>query len=645
MFEPCFTLNDFNLQRSSNFGFGGFGELVYYRTYSRCDNGAQETWIDTVKRVINGIMSIRKWYYQQHNIPWYDGYWQDFARDMAVSMFKMEWLPPGRGLWAMGTPLMYERGSMALYNCAYTEINTLTDDLCWMMDALMHGVGVGFKPNRDDNIKLKPRVDTINYIVDDSREGWVNSVHKLLDYYLGYSPKPIFDYTQIRKAGEPLKTFGGTASGPQPLIDLHSNIITMCEEYIHNHHYDSVMLKTDLANLIGCCVVAGNVRRSAEIAISPVSDPIFMDLKDYNKYTYRKDFGWMSNNSVILESSDDFDRLGDIAYRVMQNGEPGYINYINLRVGRIGDNDYTEDQATGINPCGEIPLEDKEVCNVADTCPTRCASIKQWLNACMYATFYTSTVALLPTHQSITNSVVARNRRIGVGIVDFAEWKRQYGTHKVIRCLRRGYHEIRGYNKLYAREAGVPESIRVTTVKPGGTTTKLMGRIPGIMHPTATYMIRRIRVQKGTPFEKVLIDAHIPYEPCNAQPDYTNVFEYPVYNGEVRPIEDVSLWEQASNLVLLQREWADNAVSNTLIFKSTELNEIEHVLSSIAPVTKSVTMLPHMTDSYPQMPEEPISRIDYLKRVESISPIDWTTYRQPGVGEKYCDTESCSMSG
>lgn len=724
------------------FGYNGFGEIIFYRTYSRTmKDMEQESWADCVIRVTNGTFSIRKDFYMKNRILWDENFWQQYAAKFAYSMFRMQWLPPGRGLWAMGSNFVYERGAMALYNCAYTNIGnneTLSDDIVWLMDSLMHGVGVGFGPLRDDLTMYNPR-GSVTYRIPDSREGWCIATKLMLDAFLHGGPLPKFDYSNVRPAGLPIKGFGGISSGPEPLMILHKKIQEQCERW--EEHSDPVLFKTNIANLVGTCVVAGNVRRSAEIACGSVNDETFMDLKDYSLFPERAEWGWMSNNSCILDSDEDFSKLGEIARRVIKNGEPGFINKQNLRYGRIGKRKkkLREDEAVGFNPCGEIPLEHREVCNLSETLPTMCPSIDDWYKACEYATFYCSTVSLLPTHQEATNRVVARNRRIGVGIIDFTGWKHECGVHNVTRFLRNGYDIVRATNQWLNAEAGVPEAIRVTTVKPGGTTPKLPGKTSGIGHPTFHHTLRRFRVQVGTPFHSVLIKAGIPYE-VDFYSQNTDCFEYPILQGPAKPAEEVSLWEQANNLVLMQREWSDNAVSNTLYFRpkwrliehwnlqgkgsgnvvtdieeglnqfighttlsrlirengSTyiipdqykiilrfeecikivnswngedhamyssgtvrqivevkiyeydprhEEDDVEPVLSSIAPLVKSVSLLPHSAKGvYKQMPEEGISEEEYNSRLAMISPIDWSDFRgSDGIDERYCTGDACEI--
>lgn len=700
-----FNLNDehsdYLLGLVPKFGYDGFGEVVYNRTYSRkLHDQSQEQWADTVIRVINGTFSIRKDWYTKNMIEWNEDHWQKIAFAMSKSMFHMHWLPPGRGLWAMGTEFIYQRGSMALYNCAATVLGNnerFANDIDWMMDCLMCGVGVGFQPVRDDLRAYKP-VGTFIYDIDDTREDWAHATKLLIQAFTVPGSKlPVFRYHRIRVAGLPIKGFGGKSSGSGPLIQLHQFIIECFHRYMTQMDYDVVRLKTDIANQVGCCVVAGNVRRSAEIAIGKISDPVFKDLKDYDKYPDRQAYGYMSNNTVGLETDEDFDSLGEIARRVIIRGEPGVLNLKNFPYGRIGSKyPVREDKAFLLNPCGEIPLEDKETCNICETAPTVCPTPKDWYNACAYGSLYCSSVSLLPTHRPETNRVVARNRRIGVGLVDYTNWVSRDGQHKVIKQLRHGYEVVRKINKQVNEEAGVPEAIRVTTVKPGGTVPKLIGKVSGCGYPTFNHTKRRFNVPVNHPLIKVLDEAGLPYE-LNVHDPNSRVYEWPLLQ-EGTPADQVSIWEQAMNLITLQREWADNAVSNTIYFrpkwklvknysmadevakakelfnesfetethkvvfsvnyftKETEVNEyvfdpnheeniIEKVLSVIVPLIKSASLLPHSAKgAYKQMPEEGITEEEYLDRKIKLRPLDWSLFTDSdGEDERYCSGPSCEL--
>lgn len=685
------------------FGFNGFGEMVFYRTYSRSKpDGSMETWHDVVKRVIEGTFSIRKNHYVKNYIEWDESFWQHYARQFGLSLFHMKFLPPGRGLWAMGTDFVYERGAMALQNCGAVTIGSdIGAAIHWMQDALMCGVGVGFHPTRGIVAVYEPKNPAFTFVVEDSREGWCNSTKTLIDSYLTpYSSRVEFDYSLVRKVGLPIRGFGGLSSGPGPLASLHNSIRTYFDMYCEHDWYGPVHLKTDIANAVGVCTVSGNVRRSAELALGSINDEDFIDLKDYKKNSYRADIGWMSNNSVTLESDEDFEKLDLIAERVKLNGEPGFINLQNFPKGRIGKNDPVKvDAATLCNPCGEQPLESAECCTLSETLPTRCTDHEDWLRACEYATCYASTVTLLPTHRQETNKVMSRNRRIGVGIIDVSGWKHTVGANQVVKYLRKGYERVRKVNQWLNSEAGIPESIRVTTVKPSGTVAKLAGRTPGIGHPNFHYTLRRVRVAANSSIVPILKAANIPSEPDVNDPMGTLVFAWPIEQGPAKPATEVSLWEQAMNLVMMQREWSDNAVSNTLNFRPKwvlvkdltnssleivelddsysifnakrlkvegryskkdhkvedkklyeynprhEEDDIESVLSAIAPQVKSVSLLPQTAEGvYAQMPESGISQEEYEARIAAIKPIDWTLLtNHVAEPDKYCTSESCEV--
>ena len=161
-----------------NFGYDGFGEFIFYRTYSRMkSDGINENWADCVIRVTEGTLSIRKDWYKKAGIGWDDDYWQRYAKDFSYSLFHMHWTPPGRGLWAMGTDYVYDRGSLALYNCAYTKIQKLDEDIRWLMDALMNGVGVGFECiARPIKLSYPNPHKILTVVIGDDREGWCESI-------------------------------------------------------------------------------------------------------------------------------------------------------------------------------------------------------------------------------------------------------------------------------------------------------------------------------------------------------------------------------------------------------------------------------------------------------------------------------------
>ena len=669
------------------FGFNGLGELVFRRTYSRNN----EDWCDVVIRVVEGCMSIRKEHFHRSSLYWDDNDRQDFARNMALSLFRMEWLPPGRGLWMMGTDFTYERGSMSLNNCSATDsAEDFVHSAEWTMDGLMNGVGVGFTTNWRGEATMPDKKDSEFFVIPDSREGWVESLIKLMCSYInspryGKNKFTIFDYSQIRKHGEPIKGFGGTASGFDPLKQMHDRIESYLDAFCIGRlqctsktwkefksedleqatsewrevdvevdkPYSHTRLVADVFNAIGACVVAGNVRRSAEISLGYVDDKDFMNLKNYEINPERSAIGWLSNNSVVLRADhgyEDFSYIPELARRILDNGEPGMINLYNIqKYGRSGKE--LPDEATMVNPCGEISLCNFELCNLAEVFPPRCSDPQKFYKALEYATFYASTVSLLPTHRPETNAVIAKNRRIGVSISGIAQWANsdseewgQMNYTKMITFLRKGYKVVRETNTRLAKESGVPAAVRVTTVKPSGSISLLAGATPGVHHPVSRYAIRRVRIGMTSPLVQPLIAAGVPHEK-DIVSENTYVFEFVIDHGDVRPCEEVSPWEQFSVVQMMQKHYADNCVSATIYFdKEKDGPDVEKMLAMFIPNLKSVSMLPHSGHGYAQAPYEPLTFEEYEKRKSQFKPIDYKSVKNNvPSGSKFCSSDNCEL--
>lgn len=259
--------------KTPSFGFNGLGELVYMRTYSRLKKNEEsgllenEKWYETIQRVIEGTYTLQKKHIESLSLGWNETQAQASAQEMYQRMFEMKFLPPGRGLWAMGTDIVNKKGlAAALNNCGFVSTKDMgvteefSKPFVFTMDMCMLGVGVGFDTKGEENftIKLNKHKRFKQFIVDDTREGWVDSVRVLLDSF-NDGEMIIFDYSNIRPAGIPLKTFGGVSSGADPLIQLHTNIINVLEKNIDKPV--TVTTIVDIMNLIGKCVVSGNIRR------------------------------------------------------------------------------------------------------------------------------------------------------------------------------------------------------------------------------------------------------------------------------------------------------------------------------------------------------------------------------------------------
>jgi ribonucleoside-triphosphate reductase (thioredoxin) len=271
------------------------GEITFLRTYSRLkEDGTKETWADVCERVINGMYSLQKDHAKTNRLPWSDAKAAASAKEAFDRLFNLKWTPPGRGLWVMGTPIVnVQRNSAALQNCAFVSTGSMTKTdpakpFAFLMEASMLGVGVGFDDKgADKDFTIYEPQQGETYVIPDTREGWVDSTAILINAYLRPDSKaPAFDYSEIRKAGEPIRTFGGTAAGPEPLIRLHDYI-----NKIFTGRSGQKLTRIDIAdigNLIGVCVVSGNVRRSAELLIGRVDDEQFLNPKERRKVSRKK---------------------------------------------------------------------------------------------------------------------------------------------------------------------------------------------------------------------------------------------------------------------------------------------------------------------------------------------------------------------
>lgn len=344
-----------------DFGFHPLGEITYLRTYSRLkQDGTKEQWVDTIERVVNGCYSMQKAWVVKMQLGWDEKKAHRSAQEMFERMFTMKFLPPGRGLWAMGSPIVTERGIYAaLNNCGFVSTKNIdlegADPFTFVMEALMLGIGMGgdtggagkcmvYHPSSDEP-------ETV--VIDDSREDWAQSTHRLINSFLGPNEKCVlFDYSRIRPRGTPMKGFGGTASGPEPLRDMHEAI-----RHVLAQNAGSLITErtiTDLFNLIGVCVQAGNVRRSAEIMFgSPYSD-VFLNLKNYALNPERESYGWTSNNTVMADIGMNYSK---IASCIERNGEPGVAWLHNMRQYsrmRADEKDNKDHRVMGSNPCVSI---------------------------------------------------------------------------------------------------------------------------------------------------------------------------------------------------------------------------------------------------------------------------------------------------
>lgn len=661
------------------FGFNGFGELVYMRTYSRVkDDGANEVWWETVKRVVEGTYNMQKRHIIEHGLPWSENKAQVSAQEMYERIFTFKFLPPGRGLWAMGTELTEARALYAsLNNCAFVSTEFIKDDLeepfTFLMDASMLGIGVGFDTKGEAAFTVKGFQANTDYnktesycTVTDDREGWVLSVGRQIRNGFTGGPRLKFDYTLVRPAGLPIKGFGGVSSGPDSLKVLHQRIETIIDR--NAGEPISITTIVDLQNVIGACVVAGNVRRTAEIVFGDPRSEEYLKLKDYKwdgaKYVGaaadRADFGWTSNNSVLADIGMDYTRTGD---QTGLNGEPGYAWLHNMqKFGRMIDGLgshlekfanwlWKDKRVRGGNPCLEQSLESYELCCLVETYPYNHTDLEDYKRTLKFAYLYAKTVTLGQTHWAKTNKVLLRNRRIGCSQSGIQQFIAAHGIETYRHWCDEGYNTIQYYDEVYSEWLCIPRSVKTTSIKPSGTVSLLAGATPGMHWPEDLHYIRRMRLAKNSDLVAPLKKAGYSIEPCVGQEDSTVVVEVPIkmddLGGKLRAVGTVSMWEQLAMAAFIQHWWSDNQVSCTVTFQPSEALQIKHALNYYQYSLKGISFLPQLDEgAYAQMPYQSITEQEFEAMNRKVKPITFAdVHGEEADTERFCDGASCVLPG
>lgn len=640
--------------------WGPIGYVTYKRTYARPiesippalqvlanENGLRRTeefWL-TLTRVVEGVYSVQRWHCLKLGLPWSDVKAQESAQEMFRLMWDFRFLPPGRGLWMMGTEYIANVGGAALNNCGFVSTRDINHDFadpfCFLMDMSMLGVGVGGDTRGIGKVTIQnPALDYLPHVVPDSREGWVELVRRILNAFVGVGKLPlVVDYSQIRPEGSPIRGFGGVASGPAPLKKLAVQLCYTLNS-IRDQRIDAKTI-VDLFNHIGVCVVSGNVRRSAEIMFGFPEDSQFLTLKDPKTageelLSHR----WASNNSIFATVGMDYSQVAGIT---AANGEPGYQWLDNARFhGRFMDPADDSDSAVqGANPCGEMPLEHKELCNLVETFPSLHQHYTEFERTLKFAYLYAKTVALIPTHNSATNAVMMRNRRIGCSQSGIVQSFQRHGRRIHFTWCNFGYEYLNHLDRIYSDWLCIPRSKRKTSVKPSGTVSLLPGVTPGVHYEEAEFYFRTVRFARNSSLVQPLRDAGYRIEDDVA--DSSSVVTYFPVQAKFfeRCQNQVSMWEQLETAAQMQHYWADNQVSCTVKFRPEEAKDIEAALELYETRLKGISFLPYVAHGYAQAPYQPITEEQYVEAIANLRPLvlDWTTNE---VIERFCDGDKCS---
>ena len=629
--------------------WGPLGYVTFKRTYARRlsefepDATGTEEWWQTCRRVIDAMFDMQKQHVYFLGLEWNDSKAQATAKDAYDRLFNLKWTPPGRGLWMMGTKFVEERTAAGLFNCAFRSTRDIATKggylFAWMMDALMVGIGVGFDTEGAGTITIKePKYTNDTLVIDDSREGWVDSVHILLDGFFLGGKVPRFDYSAIRGAGEPIHGFGGTSSGHGPLLELHNNLTSLFSEKI-GETISSVDI-VDTENLIGRCVVAGNVRRSAALAMGLHNDFEYLGMKNDQEKLYHH--RWGSNNSFNAIVGMDYTWHAE---QSQKNGEPGYIWLNNARTrGRFKDpKRYDDMNVAGFNPCVEQQLEDAELCCLVETFPAKHEDYEDYAKTLKIAYLYGKTITLSNTHWPETNAKMLKNRRIGLSQSGVVQAFNKFGRRELYKWCNAAYKYIKQLDDEYSNWLCIPKSVRMTSIKPSGTVSLLNGSTPGIHFPESEYYIRRIRFGTDSQLLDKLSEAGYNIEVDKYSPN-TMCVEFPVHEPYFKKSKkDISVWEQLEIAAQYQYYWADNSVSITVTFKPEEAKDIKSALEMYEARLKAVSFLRYEETGYEQAPYEPITKEQFDEMTAKITPVQRFDTDEGGAGSKFCTNDYCEI--
>ena len=624
--------------------WGPIGRQVYERTYARRLNGRLEEWDETVERVVAGNMALAG------PDP---GPGRAEAAELQVAVKAMKLLPAGRHLWLTGVA-----GREFLFNCHHAGWPAV-EHFLFLFDSLMQGGGVGANYGADAGAEWSPAsapdlvIDgprSFSHPIDDSREGWVDALRLYLMAASSGREECRLDMSGIRPAGAPLRTFGGTAAGPGPLIDMLREVqsVLTIRRGDDGIGWRGLM---EIDHAIAACVIAGNVRRSARMSILPWGHPDaedFLGLKAGGGH-------WTTNISLEVDSTFWSEAwltgtradvlLRGVARGMVENGEPGLYN---SQLASIGE----RRALRATNPCGEIPLEPWEPCNLASVNLAACENREEAARLFELAARFLVRATLTPDVHELQRPVLEANRRIGVGFFGLQAWgASQYGED--YDGLARSSvleSDLRAWRARVAEAAdgladslGVNRPVKRTTVAPTGSISSLTGDTPGIQPVFAPWYIRRVRYADDDP---AVAEARREQREPDAVSARTTVVSYPCRDRILDRV-DPRLVQAADDVLpescfmmasLVQRAWAENGVSTTVGLHGDRADPeyLAPLLRRYGPGLKGVTVFAER--GYSQQPLERITQDEYLRLTRERG---WMA--DPGAVDDDCAAGGCPV--
>ena len=628
-----------------------YQSIIHRSRYARFlpELNRRETWEETVNRLINYLV-------KKTNFDVDDTDLHTVFDELHTAILNLEVMPSMRLLMTAGEAC--ERDNIAAYNCSYLAINNKRA-FSEALYILMNGTGVGFSCERQEIAKLpaipesfKEADDVI--VVQDSKLGWAKAFKKLLSsLWEGDIPK--VDYSRVRQAGARLKTFGGRASGPEPLKRLFDFVTTTFMEAA-GRKLNSLEVH-DIMCMIGEIVVVGGVRRSALISLSNLTDRRMREAKMgawYNENPHRG----LANNSVAYTEKPDSETFMDewLSLVKSKSGERGIFNRIAAQnqAGKWGRRDST--LSYGTNPCSEIILRDKQFCNLTEVVVRADDTFDSLARKVRLATILGTIQSTLTNFQFLGEDWkrnTEEERLLGVSLTGIMDnrWLSGKGfgamRDKAGLSLDVGLEMLREVaretNEEFANRLGINASVAITCVKPSGTVSQLVDSASGIHTRHDKFYIRRIRMDKKDPIYTFLKSQGLSVEDEVFRPDSTAVFSFPMKapNGaltrnDLTAIEQLELW------LVYQRHWCEHKPSVTITVKDEEWPEVGAWVWKHFDEISGVSFLPHSNHTYQQAPYETIDEETYKKLVEEMhKEIKWEEFVENEDNTEGSQTYAC----
>ena len=597
----------------------------------------RENWRETVERFITNVVKGKV-----------DVRTED---DILFAMLNLEVMPSMRSVMTAGPALA--RDNTAGYNCAYMPVDDVKS-FDEAMFILLCGTGVGFSVERQYINKL-PDIPELLFVSDDvitvhdSKEGWAKALRKLIALlYAGEIPT--WDVSKVRPAGAKLKTFGGRASGPAPLVELFKYVVSKFSD-AKGRKLSSIEVH-DIMCKIGEVVVVGGVRRSAMISLSNLSDDRMRNAKSGMWWEHQGQRA-LANNSVAYTEQPDMETFMRewLSLVESKSGERGIFSRIASRKQAAKNGRRNIEHEFGTNPCSEILLRPNQFCNLSEVVVRATDSIEDLERKVRLATIIgtvQSTLTNFPYLRKIWTKNTEEERLLGVSLTGILDNKLLTTANAGLEAtLERLKNVAIATNAEWAERLGIPVSTAISCVKPSGTVSQLVDSASGIHARHSAYYVRTVRGDNKDPLTQFMKDQGIPSEPCVMKPDSTTVFSFPQKSPEgAITRNDMSAIEQLDFILTYQRHWTEHKVSCTVTVKENEWMEVGAYVYKHFDEMSGVSFLPHSDHTYQQAPYQDCTKHEY-EMLLSVMPdkIDWAKLSEYETEDTSKGTSTFACSG